>query len=278
MTARLVTYAAATLLLAATTAAAQNAADDPVAARVNGTEIHRSDVVAAKKSLPAQVQQMPLEQIYAALVDQLVTGALIADAGRKDHLAEDAEVKKRTARLEDRVIQEVYINRMVEKAATDEALHKRYDRFVHDHPAKEEVSARHILVEKEEDAKAVIAQLDKGADFAAIAKEKSMDPAKDNGGDLGFFSRDEMVPEFAAVAFALGKGEYTKQPVHTQFGWHVIKVEDKRTAAAPSFEESKEEMTNELAREVIGDKIKELRGAAKVETFAFDGTPLPPKN
>ena len=140
------------------------------------------------------------------------------------------------------------------------------------------MSARHILVEKEDDAKAIIAALDKGADFATLAKEKSTDPAKDNGGDLGFFSREDMVPEFADAAFKLQKGEYTKTPVHSQFGWHVIKVEDRRTAAPPSFEDSKQQLTNELAREVIGAKIKDLRSGAKIEMFALDGSPLPAKN
>jgi peptidyl-prolyl cis-trans isomerase C len=283
MSLRSLSYAVAALLLAASAASAQTtpitaAADDPVVARVNGVELHRSDVTAAQRALPAQMQQMPIEQIYTPLLDQLVTGMLITEAGRKDKLADDPEVKQRVARAEDRAIQEVYVNRVVEKAATDQILHKQYEQFVKEHPPKEEVSARHILLAKEEDAKAVIAELNKGADFATLAKERSTDPAKDTGGDLGYFSRGDMVPEFADAAFKLKKGEYTKEPVKTQFGWHVIKVEDRRTAPPPSFEDSKEELTNEVARGVIGDKIKELRSAAKVETFAMDGTPLPAKN
>jgi peptidyl-prolyl cis-trans isomerase C len=300
---RLLPHAAAALVLAASAATAQTAiaqttpsqttpsqttpsqstatpqtGGDPVVARVDGTELHRSDVLAAQKSLPQQMQQMPIEQIFSPLVDQLVTGLLITEAGRKDKLADDPEVKKKMARLEDRAIQEVYINRMIEKAASDDELHKRYDQFVKDHPPKEEVSARHILVDKEEEAKAIIADLDKGADFAALAKQKSTDPGKDNGGDLGFFKREDMVPEFSEAAFKLKKGEYTKQPVHSQFGWHVIMVEDRRLGAPPSFEEAKAELTNEVAREVVGERIKELRSGAKIETFAIDGSPLPAKN
>jgi peptidyl-prolyl cis-trans isomerase C len=279
MSLRLLIHAVAVLFVA-TAASAQTtpASDDPVVARVNGVELRRSDVLTAQKSLPAQMQQMPIEQIYTPLLDQLVTGALITAAGRKEKLADDPEVKKRTARAQDRAIQEVYVNGVVEKAATDDALHKRYEQFVKDHPAKEEVSARHILVEKEDQAKAVIAELNKGADFATLAKEKSTDPGKDSGGDLGYFSRTDMVPEFADAAFKLKKGEYTKEPVHSQFGWHVIKLEDRRNAAPPTFEESKDEMTSDIAREVIGDKIKELRGSAKIEMFALDGSPLPAKN
>jgi len=249
--------------------------EDPVVARVNGAELHRSDVVAMQRSLPAQVQQMPLERIYPVLLDQLVNGKLLADAGRADKLDQDADVKKQVARYEDRVIQQAYISKAVEKAASDDKLHAKYQEYVKTHGGREEVKASHILLESEADAKAVIAQLQKGADFAALAKEKSKDPAGQNGGDLGYFGREEMVPEFSEAAFNMKKGEVSKEPVHTQFGWQVIKVEDKRTSEPPTFEEAKPELSNEVAREVINDKVKELREGAKVETFALDGTPTP---
>jgi peptidyl-prolyl cis-trans isomerase C len=266
------------LLFAATPLSAQTtAADDPIVARVNGHELHRSDVTQAQRSLPEQWQRRPLPEIYPMLLDQLVSGMLIAEAGRQDKLADDPEVKRRIATLEDRVIQEAYITRAVEAATTDARLHEQYDQFVKAQPANEEVSARHILVATEDEAKAIIVDLGKGADFATIAKEKSTDPAKDNGGDLGFFTRDSMVPEFAEAAFNLGKGEYTKTPVHTQFGWHVILVEDRRAVAPPSFEDSKAELSKEVAHEVIIAKVKALKDGAKVETFALDGSPMPAK-
>jgi peptidyl-prolyl cis-trans isomerase C len=252
---------------------AQAKTDDPVVARVNGKELHRSEVDAVQRSLAAQGQQMPPE----ALVDRMVSGMLITEAGRKAKLQDDPEVKKKTEQYEDRLIQQTYISRAVEAAATDAKLHEQYDKFVKTQPGAEEVKARHILVATEDEAKAIIADLGKGADFATVAKQKSTDPAKDTGGDLGYFTRDSMVPEFADAAFKLGKGEYTKVPVHTQFGWHVIKVEDRRTAPPPSFEESKEELTNQIAREVIDAKVKALKDGAKVETFALDGSPLPAK-
>jgi peptidyl-prolyl cis-trans isomerase C len=264
-------------LLLATTSLSAQPADDPVVARVNGHELHRSDVAQAQRSLPEQWQRRPLPEIYPMLLDQLVSGMLISEAGRQDKLADDPDVKRRIANLEDRVIQEVYITRAVEAATTDARLHEQYDKFVKEQPASEEVSARHILVASEDEAKAIIVDLGKGADFAAIAKEKSTDPAKDNGGDLGFFTRDSMVPEFAEAAFKLGKGEYTKTPVHTQFGWHVILLEDRRVPPPPSFEDSKPELTKELAHEVIIAKVKALKGGAKVETFALDGSPMPAK-
>lgn len=277
MVMRLIPLAVAILMLGAPLGWAQTApakpADDPVVARVNGKELHRSEVEAAQRSLAAQGEQMAPE----ALIDRMVSGMLIVEAGRKAKLADDPEVKKKTAQFEDRVIQQAYLNRAVEAGATDARLHEQYDKFIKEQPAKEEVSARHILVPTEDEAKAVIAELNKGADFATLAKQKSTDPAKDTGGDLGFFSRDSMVPEFADAAFKLGKGEYTKTPVHTQFGWHVIKVDDRRTAAPPSFEESKQELTEEVARDIVSAKVKALRDGAKIETFALDGSPLPAK-
>jgi peptidyl-prolyl cis-trans isomerase C len=263
--------ALAGLLLGAAPALADG--EDPVVARVNGAELHRSDVLSMQKQLPAQMQQMPLEQIYPALLDQLVNGKLIAAAGRAAKLDEDPEVKRRLALYEDRLIQETYITREVEKASTDAKLRAKYDDYIKANPGKEEVSARHVLVASEPEAKAVIAELQKGGDFAAIAKAKSKDPGAQNGGDLGYFSREDMVPEFADAAFQLKKGEYTKEPVKTQFGWHVIKVEDKRTSAPPSFDEAKDELSDSVARDVINEKVKELRDKAKVETFAIDGSP-----
>jgi peptidyl-prolyl cis-trans isomerase C len=251
--------------------------DDPVVARVNGSELHRSDVLAAHRQLPPPYSQYPVEQIYPQLLEQMVSSILFADAGRKAKLGDDPDVKKRTARAEDRIIGDVYISRAVEAGMTDAKLHEQYDKFVKAQPGNEEVSARHILVASEDEAKAIIVDLGKGADFATLAKQKSTDPAKDTGGDLGFFTRDQMVPEFADVAFKLGKGEYTKTPVHTEFGWHVIKVDDRRTAAPPSFEESKDELSNTLAREIVTAKVKALKDGAKVETFALDGSPLSAK-
>ena len=256
-------------------AAAAKPSDDPLVARVDGIELHRSDIVQAQRTLPEQARQMPLEQIYPILLNQMVGGILLAEAGRREKLADDPEVKKRTAQIADQVIEEVYLARTVESALTDARLHQRYEQFIKAAPAKDEIHARHILVAKEEDAKAVIAELNKGADFATLAKQKSTDPAGKAGGDLGYFTREDMVPEFADAAFKLKPGQYTQTPVKTQFGWHVIKVEDRRSAPPPSFEDAREQLAEDLSREVIDDKIKELRAGAKVETFGLDGAPLP---
>jgi peptidyl-prolyl cis-trans isomerase C len=248
---------------------------NPVVARVDGTELRLSDVEAAQQNLPPQAQKLPLEQIYPMLLNRLVDGMLITEAGRKEHLDRDPDVQSRLKRYEDRLIQEAYVNRALKQAETEDRLRTRYQTFLKEKPAHEKVHASHILLATEAEAKSVIAELDKGADFAALAKKYSTDPGAKSGGDLGYFGHDDMVKEFADAAFALSPGQYSKTPVKTEFGWHVIKVEDRRTGKPPSFEEAREQLSRDLAHEIIDAKLQNLRGAAKVEEFGLDGKPLP---
>ena len=263
------------LVLAPHLAFAADAPADPVVARVDGTELHKSDMLAAQRSLPAQVQQMPLDSIYSQLLDQMVDSQLVMKAGRDAKLAADPEVKARVSKLEDRVIQQIYLDRLIDKGVTDDKLKAKYDATYKGKTGKAEVHARHILVPTEAEAKAVIAELDKGGDFAKLAAAKSKDPGASNGGDLGWFGKEDMVPEFADAAFKMKPGDYTKTPVKTQFGWHVIKVEETRTAPPPSFDQAKDELKNEVARDLVQAKVAELRSKSKVEMFQMDGTPAP---
>ena len=246
-----------------------------VVARIDGTELHLSDVEAAQQNLPPQAQKLPLEQIYPMLLDRLVDGALIAEAGRKEHLEQDPELQVRLKRYEDRLIQEAYLNQAIKAAETEDQLKARYQTFAKDTAGREEVHAQHILVKTEDEAKSVIAELDKGADFGELAKKYSTDPSASSGGDLGYFGHDDMVKAFTDAAFALSPGRYSKTPVKTEFGWHVIKVEDRRAGKPPSFEEAREQLSRDLAHEIIDAKLQDLRGAAKIETFGLDGKPLP---
>jgi peptidyl-prolyl cis-trans isomerase C len=248
---------------------------NPVVARVDGTELRLSDVEAAQHSLPPQAQKLPLEQIYPMLLDRLVDGMLVTEAGRKEHLDRDPEVQDRLKHYEDRLIQETYVNRALKQAETEDQLRTRYQTFLKEKPAHDEVHASHILLATEAEAQSVIAELDKGADFAALAKKYSKDPGAESGGDLGYFGHDDMVAAFADAAFALPKGQYSKTPVKTEFGWHVIKVENRRVGKPPSFEEAREELTRDLAHEILDAKLHDLRGAAKIEEFGLDGKPLP---
>ncbi len=274
----LLSMAACGIALAAhaQTAAPTPAAADPVVARVNGEELHRSDVTRMVAQLPAQVQQMPIEMIYTAVIDQLVSGKLVAVAGYKAKLAETAEVKDEVKRAEERAVQRAFVQKEVKARITQKALDEAYQAYLKQNPPQDEVKASHILVEKEEDAKAIIAELAKGGDFAKLAKEKSKDTvAAQQGGDLGYFTKDAMVEPFANAAFAMAKGEISKEPVKTQFGFHVIKVEDKRTQPAPTLDEVKPQLEQTLSKDIVTALVDELRASAKIETFQLDGSPMP---
>jgi peptidyl-prolyl cis-trans isomerase C len=247
-------------------------APETVVAVINGTKITRADVVASAASLPAQYQQH-IEELFPALIDRLVDLTLLSNEGRKQNLQDDAEVKARVANFADQVIQEVVIRRYIDKLMTEEAIKARYDRFVAEQPV--EIRASHILVATEEEAREIIRQLESGADFTTLARERSTDPtAQQNGGDLGYFIAEDMVPEFSRAAFALEKGENSKEPVKSQFGWHVIKAMDKRARTAPPFEESREHMKELLSSELLTEYVTSLRAAATIERFNPDGTPI----
>jgi peptidyl-prolyl cis-trans isomerase C len=247
---------------------------DTVVAVINGKKITRADVIASAQSLPAEYQSK-IDAIFPALIDRLVDLTLLADEGRKQNLQDDPEVKARIDQLANQVIQEVLIRRHLKQMMTEDAIKARYDKFVAEQPAEVEVRASHILVATEDEAKDIIRQLDGGADFAALAKEKSTDPsAKQNGGDLGYFTAGEMVPEFSQAVFAMEKGESSKAPVKSQFGWHVIKVVDKRQKAPPSLEESHGHIEELLSGELLSAYLTSLRSTATVEKFNPDGTPI----
>jgi peptidyl-prolyl cis-trans isomerase C len=274
------------LAVASAGASAQSVADalkadagkgDPVVARVNRSEIHRSDMLQALGGMPSQVQQMPIAQVYPLLLERLIDSKLVVGAGRAERLQDDAEIKRKVAEYENRAIQETYLSRAIGAKLTDDALRKKYDAFVKENPPQEEVHARHILVPTEQAAQEVLAELRKGADFAAIARAKSTDGSARDGGDLGYFSRGDMVAEFSDAAFAMKPGEVVQAPVKSQFGWHIIKVEDRRMSPAPSFEDTKEQLKAELSREMVGEVVETLRTKAKIERFDLDGKPLAAK-
>lgn len=252
------------------------AAEDPVVATVDGASIHLSEVERIHSQLPEQYRAYPLQMLFPDLLDMVVDRRLAADTARKQGLGNDPEVKATLARVEEDVLQRALLTRHIEKTLTDDALKAHYDKMVAGMPASELVHARHILVDSEAEAKRAIEDLKKGADFAKLAEERSTGPSKAKGGDLGFFGKDEMVPEFADAAFNLKPGETTQQPVQTQFGWHVIKVEERKAAEAPSFEDSREELKAEMSRDIGISFVKDLRDKAKVERFNMDGTPMQP--
>ena len=240
---------------------------DPVVARVDGEAIHQSEVMEMARELPPQYQAQ-LMQIYPMLVQRLIDFKLAGKAGRDAELAADAEVKARVAKAEERAIREVYIEREVTARMTDDGLQSKYKDFLASNPPKNEHRARHILVETEEAARELIVMLDGGADFTELAKARSTGPSGVQGGDLGFFTDDQMVPEFSQAAAKLEPGEHSKDPTQTQFGWHVIKLVDRRTAAPPSLEEVEQKLREEMAGEAVEAVFKQLREGVTVEILA----------
>jgi peptidyl-prolyl cis-trans isomerase C len=249
------------------------AADDPVVATVNGEKILRSELMAAHENLPPQYRQVPFEQIYVALLNTLIDTKLAAAQAIEEKIHESAEFKQQMAAFKDRLLGSTLIQKMVDAKVTAEAVAERYAMVVKDMGEQVEVHARHILMNTEDEAKAVIQELSKGADFAELAKKKSTGPSGPNGGDLGYFGKGQMVPEFEKAAFAMDKGDVSKRPVQTQFGWHVIKVEDKRTQEAPSKEEMEPQIRQSLMKEIGEQVTKGLRDSAKIERFNLDGSP-----
>jgi len=254
-------------------AAAQSAPKDPVVAIVNGQQIHLSDLQIAQQSLPQQYRSMPLSAVFPALLDRIVDSKLVELDARKNKVTDDPAFKKRMAFVVDQVIQDFWLQKEVERQITPEKMKARYEERLKAMPSEEEVHARHILVATEADANAVIAELKKGTPFDKLAKEKSTDKASGaDGGDLGWFKKGDMVKEFADAAFALKKGERTETPVKTQFGYHVIELEDRRQAPPPSFDEMADQIREELAREDVTALLRQLRANAKIETFEIDGS------
>ena len=237
---------------------------NPVLAKVNGAEIRQSDVTLAEEELGPSLAQMDpatkKENVLAFLIDMKI----VAKAAEAKKIEDRDDFKARLAFTRNRLLMDNLLAAEGKAATTDEAMKKVYDEAAKQIEGEQEVHARHILVETEDEAKAIEAELKKGADFAELAKKKSKDPGASDGGDLGFFTKDQMVPEFSAAAFSLEPGKIS-DPVKTQFGWHIIKVEEKRSRKAPDFEQVKGQIETYVTRKAQAEYVAKLRESAKVE-------------
>jgi peptidyl-prolyl cis-trans isomerase C len=248
--------------------------EDPVVARVGDQDILRSELQSIKDGMAGQVPQvamMPLEAVFQPLVERAIDSLVLTKAGRDAGLEDSDEVKKRLEEAESRIIQQVYLEQMIDAELTDERIEKAYAEFKEQTPAEPEVNARHILLETEEKAKEVIGKLQGGADFAELAKTESTGPSGAKGGELGWFKKGDMVEPFAVAAFEMEPGDVSETPVQTQFGWHVIKVEERRTAEAPPLEQVEDQLRQQLAQQIVAEKVQALRESAEVEIFGPSG-------
>src|SRR5476651_2426133 len=237
---------------------------NPVLAKVNGSEIRQSDLALAEEELGPSLAQMDPATKKDNVLSFLIDMKIVAKAAEDKKVENNEDFKKRLAFTRSRLLMDSLLASEGKAATTDDAMKKVYEDASKQITGEQEVHARHILVETEDEAKAVEEDLKKGADFAELAKKESKDPGASDGGDLGFFTKDQMVPEFSAVAFALEPGKIS-DPVKTQFGWHVIKVEEKRTRKAPDFDQVKAQIETYVTRKAQADYVAKLRETAKVE-------------
>jgi peptidyl-prolyl cis-trans isomerase C len=259
------------------TAALRAQDSDPVVARANGVDIHQSDLAVAADEVGSNMPPMADDKKRDYLITYLADIIVLAQAAQQQKLSDDPDVKRQLAFAHDKVLMEALLQKTGRAAQTDDAMHKVYDQAVKQMPNEEEVHARHILVPTEQEAKDIEAQLKKGADFATLAKQKSKDPGAANGGDLGWFTKSQMVPAFADAAFKLDKGQIS-DPVHTQFGWHVIEVMDKRIKPTPTYDEVKDQLKTYVARKAEAQLVDDLRKSAKIERLDQPAAPKPSLN
>jgi len=236
-----------------------------VVATIDGKPITEGDLAVAESEIGGDMGTMPGAQKRTSLLEFLIDNQLFAEAAEAEKLDQGADFQTRLNYLKRRALRELYFEKVIKASVSDAEARKIYDDQVKLLKPEEEVSARHILVETEADAKSLKEKLDKGADFAQLAKENSKDPgSKDDGGNLGYFGHGQMVPQFEDVVFKLKKGEVS-EPIKTQFGWHLIKLEDRRTKQPPAFEIVKDRIVQSLLLQKAQKTAMELRAKAKIE-------------
>jgi peptidyl-prolyl cis-trans isomerase C len=246
-----------------------------VLATVEGVDITDDDVAIAMQDLGSGLPQMQPAERQAYVLNYLIDTKLAAREAEKQKLSEGADAVRRMAYYKDKALMEVLLGGVAKEAATDEALHKTYDDAAKAQKPEEEVHARHILVPTEDEAKAALKRIQAGEDFAKVANELSKDPGAE-GGDLGWFTRERMVPEFATAAFKLQPGQVS-DPVKTQFGWHIIKVEERRTKPFPTFDQVKDQVLRYVVQKAQTELITKLRGGAKIVRTEPEPAPAAPE-
>ena len=252
--------------------------ENPVVMTINGDDVTRVEVLNNFMRSGSQLPPgMPLDRIFPLLQEQYLVGQLIINAAKDRGIDENhPQVQAALQQALDNAIRAAYIEEVGQEAVTDADIRQAYDDIVTNAPSAMERRARHILVETPEAANALIIRLEQGADFAKLAEENSTGPTAERGGDLGYFTKDQMVPEFAEAAFDIAVGTYTKQPVQTQFGYHVILVEDERERPKPAFEEVRDQLASQLRQAATQEAIQNLREQTQYTMFDLNGNEIAP--
>ena len=245
-----------------------------IVATVDGKPIFLSEIIGMAQRLPEQYRKMSLEAVYPSLLTRAIDSKLVTLEGRRAGFSKDPDVKKRLLDVEDQIISEIFLTKTIGSQVTEEALQKIYSETKSEMASGDQIKARHILLDSEEKAMGIIKKLQAGGEFAKLASEYSTGPSAASGGDLGWFGEGQMVPEFSKAAFALNPGDIVTKPVKTQFGWHIILVEDRKVSAPPSFDEAKEQLASTMSQKLLKELIETLRTKAKIVRFKADGTPI----
>lgn len=268
---KVIALAAAAVLFGAVPA---HAAADTTVAIVNGTKIYKKDVDNAIRELGQKLNGVDKKEVFPLVVDQIVNEKLLDDAATAAKITETADYKKRLEVLKAQMVKQMYFERLLSNKVTQEQVKAAYNKFEKQNKGKVEARARHILVPSEEEAVQAIKDLDAGQKFEDIAKKRSSGPNAQVGGDLGWFLKDEMIPAISDIVFKMKPGTYTKTPVKTDLGWHVIKVEERRERQVPKFEQVEGEIRGMLSQQALKDLVIDLRKKADVQLFDETGKPL----
>tara|TARA_R110002020_G_scaffold266483_41_gene481560 strand:- start:13934 stop:14791 length:858 start_codon:yes stop_codon:yes gene_type:complete len=261
--------AAALVLPTATATMAQDVV------RVGDVTITDVDVARASEMLGPRLAQVPEAQRREVVIQALIDLQVMANAARAAGIDKTEAYQTELSFLQAQALRDIYFEQKIEEAVSEDDVRARYEEEIAKLDPQVEVKASHILVESAEEADKLIAELDNGADFAELAKAHSTGPSGPNGGDLGFFSKGQMVPEFEDAAFALEPGSYTEAPVKTQFGYHIIKVDEKRTQEPPAFEEVQEQLRDAMVRESLTERLAALKEVATIERLDGAGDAAP---
>ena len=247
---------------------ATQAQNIPIVANVNNEDISLETMIHAMNELPPEIQSQPFMSYYEDLLERVIDIKLFAQEGKKIKLDEEPSVRAAIDFVIEKVLMQAFLSKYVQENIKEENIKASYNNFIADETSREEIKASHILMDTESEAIDVINMLNDGDDFAELAKNKSTGPSGPSGGDLGWFKRGQMVPPFEKAAFSLNKNEITQRPVQTQFGWHVIKIFDKRIPDAPSYESMKSKLIQDLERKIVSKKIQDLRNDALIEKLS----------
>lgn len=259
-------------MAAPATVQAKETPNNGVVAIVNGDKILKEDVLGAMKALAVKAEDA--EKAFPVVVDQIINEKLIDNETVKSNISADPEFQQRLAKTKAQLIKSMYLERYLADKMSEQKVKAEYNKFKKEHKGKQEVRARHILVNSEEEAKQAIKDLDGGAKFEEIAAQRSSGPTAKNGGDVGYFAKGEIIPAFSDAAFKLKPGTYTKTPIKSEFGWHVIYVEDKRSRVVPEMKEVEAAIRNKMGQDAIETLVKTLRAKADIKRFGPDGQPL----